>query len=316
MGVLPMWISKNFPVVSLEKGSKLYRLRRWCGWGLSLPILLVGCRLMNDPAATVGKSPLRPIRSSPDSVAVEIFWARYPCSDGEISNASWQEIDETPIPVDVRRRLATNGFRVGVVGSFLPDPLARALQLDGESGTRDPPADNLLLNQVDPSVEPMVRRRRLQLKAGCRAEIQASGLIREVPLLLAIDGELGGCTYADAQAVFAIDVTPQPDQSVELRLVPELHHGPQKLRYMGGEDGVLRQEAKRDRKVFKELEMTISLSPGEMLVMMGRPDAEGKIGTYFHSVDGATAHQQKLIAIRLAQVPQSQSFSGSPFVRE
>ena len=85
---------------------------------------------------------------------------------------------------------------------------------------------------------------------------------------------------------------------------------------MGGEDGILRQEAKRDRKVFKELEITTSLSPGEMLVMMGRPDAGGKLGAYFHSVDVATAHQQKLIVIRLAQVPQSQSFLGSPFVGE
>jgi hypothetical protein len=306
-----MWMSKTFQAVSPHKCSKLCRIRRWYGWGLLLPILLVGCQLIDDHAVTAGKSPLRPMRSSPDSVAVEIFWARYPWSDEEISSGSWQEIDETPIPADVRRRLATNGFRVGVVGSILPVPLARALQLDGESGTRD-----LVQNQVDPLVEPMVRRRRLQLKAGRRAEIQASGLIREVPLLVEMDGELGGCTYADAQAVFAIDVTPQPDQSVELRLVPELHYGPQKLRYMGGEGGILRQEAKRDRKVFKELEIITSLSPGEMLVIMGRFDAGGKLGDYFHSVDVATGREQKLIVIRLAQVPQSQSFSALPFVEE
>jgi len=311
-----MWLPKTFQIVSPHTCSKLCRVRLWCGWGLSLLILPVGCRLMDDHAVTAGKSPLRPIRSSPDSVAVEIFWARYPWSDGEISNASWQEIDETPIPVDVRRRLATNGFRVGVVGSILPVPLARALQLNGESGTRDSPADNLVQNQVDLLGERMVRRRRLQLKSGRRAEIQASELIHEVPLLMAMDGELGGRTYADAQAIFAIDVIPQPDQSVELRLVPELHYGPQKLRYEGGEDGILRQEAKRDRKVFKELEITASLSPGEMLVMMGRPDARGKLGDYFHSVDVAAGHQQKLIVIRLAQVPQSQSFSASPFAGE
>ena len=311
-----MWLSKTFQIVSPHTCSKLCHVRLSCGLGLSLLTLLVGCRLMDDHAVTAGKSPLRPIRSSPDSVAVEIFWARYPWSDGEISNARWQEIDETPIPVDVRRRLATNGFRVGVVGNILPVPLARALQLNGESGTRDSPADNLVQDQVDLLVEPMVRRRRLQLKSGRRAEIQASELIREVPLLVATDGELGGRTYADAQAIFAIDVIPQPDQSVELRLVPELHYGPQKLRYVGGEDGVLRQEAKRDRKVFTELEITASLSPGEMLVMMGRPDATGKLGDYFHSVDVAAGRQQKLIVIRLAQVPQSQSFSASPFAGE
>jgi hypothetical protein len=203
-----------------------------------------------------------------------------------------------------------------VVGSILPVPLARALELDGESGTRDPPADNLVLNQIDPLVEPMVRRRRLQLKSGRRAEIQASELIPEVPLLVAIDGELEGRTYVDAQAIFAIEVTPQPDQSVKLRLIPELHHGPQKRRYVGGEDGILHQEAKRDRRVFKELEITTSLSPGEMLVMMGCPDARGKLGGYFHLVDVAAGRQQKLIIIRLAQVPHSQSFSASPFAGE
>ena len=42
---------------------------------------------------------------------------------------------------------------------------------------------------------------------------------------------------------------------------------------------------------------------------MSLPDAGSRLGHYFHTVDSADGRQQKLILIRLAEVPPSDTFA-------
>ena len=77
-----------------------------------------GCRLLNDQAVVQGHSPLRPGRPSPDSVTMEIIWARFPAGDPALNTDAWREIDETQLPPSVQRELANNGLRAGVVGNL------------------------------------------------------------------------------------------------------------------------------------------------------------------------------------------------------
>jgi hypothetical protein len=96
-----------------------------------------------------------------------------------------------------------------------------------------------------------------------------------------------------------------------VELTPELHFGEAKWKY-SSEEGVLRQTLMRDRKVFDELKVAARLAPGEMLVMMSRPNSGCTLGSYFHTTNSADGPQQKLILIRLAEVPTSDTFALEP----
>ena len=64
-----------------------------------------------------------------------------------------------------------------------------------------------------------------------------------------------------------------------------------------------------DREVFDRLRISVKLAPGEMLVLMSLPDSGSRLGHYFHTVESADGPQQKLILIRLAEVPASDTFA-------
>jgi hypothetical protein len=268
-----------------------------------------GCRLFVVDDPSLGRSPLRPAEASPDSVRMEIIWARFAAEDPALNESAWREIDETQIAPAVRRELARNGFRVGVIGGTLPDAIARALgsgeAADGESSE----ADNA--NAASLTAEPVVHGRIQQLRRNQRSEIQASDIHPSLPLLTGSGEELSGRTYFDAQAMYALCVDPQPDQTVLVELTPELHHGQARLRFTRDDDnmGILRQAPMRDREVFRKLRMSVRLAPGEMLVLMGLTDAGSRLGHYFHTVDSSDGPQQKLILIRLAEVPRSDMFA-------
>ncbi|MEX0642491.1 MAG: hypothetical protein WD468_07310 [Pirellulales bacterium] len=268
-----------------------------------------GCALLDldRPAMVQGRSPLRPAKASPDSVAVEIVWARFPAGDPSLNETIWQDIDETPIEPAVARELARNGFRAGVISGELPPSLASALHQDESPPEASTAKNGDSLEEL--MVEPTVRARLVQARRGRRVEIQASDVYNTLPLLKDEGGELGGTTYRSAQAMYALEVDPQPDRMAAVQLTPELHHGSPHLCWSRSDEGILRQAPMRDHEVFDRLRLRVKLAPGEMLVLMNLPGAGSRLGQYFHTVDSVDGRQQKLILVRLAEVPQSDTFA-------
>src|SRR3954469_24038884 len=87
-----------------------------------------GCRLFPaDHPMLHGRSPLKPAPASPDSVAMEIVWARFPANDPVLDDAAWRDIDETQIDPAVRRELVNNGIRAGVISGSLPPAIDKVL---------------------------------------------------------------------------------------------------------------------------------------------------------------------------------------------
>lgn len=271
-------------------------------------VLAGGCRLFEPSESAHDRSPLRPARPSPDSVALEIIWVRFPLDDPQLGNNVWQEIDETQIPPAVRRELASNGLRVGVVGGTLPDAIAGLLAPEEEPPSESSADVEASERQNDLMAEPTIRRRLLQLRRGRRAEIQASEVYESLPLLLPKNRDLRGDIYHDAQAVYALRVDPQPDRTAVVELTPELHYGAARLRWTSEDAGMLRQAPLRDREVFASLRISAPLAPGEMLVLTSLPGSASRLGHYFHTVQAATGREQKLILVRLAEVPPSDAF--------
>jgi hypothetical protein len=270
--------------------------------------LASGCQLFHgkEPFGQ-GHSPLRPAHASPDSVGMEIIWARFPAGDSVLDDAAWREIDETQIEPSVRRELVNNGLRAGVISGSIPPAIAKVLH-QGETPEVAASTRSGQSSIAELLTEPAVHGRKLQLRRNQRSEIQASEIYPSLPLLVSGGTELGGQTYAQAQAVYALRVDPQPDRGATIELTPEVHYGAPQLKYTG-DDSVLRMASQRNREVFDRLRLSVKLAPGEMLVLMSLPDAGSRLGHYFHTVDSADGPQQKLILIRLADVPPSDTFA-------
>ena len=251
-----------------------------------------GCKLLDESEAA--KSPLSKAESSPDSVALEIFFARRGADHKGADEDLWKQVDEQTLPADVRRRLADNGFRVGVVGAPWPSELTSLLKLS------DKPLDEQHKDKIDVKAEPSVTKRLLQARPAQPGELIASSLYDELPLLANENGSVGGRVYHKAQGVFTLKTFPEPNGTVRLELVPELQYGEPRLRRIVSE-GMIRMEPGRDKKTFDELTINAQLAPGQMLVLTSRPERTGSVGHKFFSEQASEQRIQKLIIIRLAQ---------------
>lgn len=264
--------------------------------------VLTGCGVVLTTATvSTPKSILKAVRSGPDRVTLEIFQVRIPADDKHLAAELWQAADEQRLDLDVRNRLVSNGFRAGVIGGALPDSLARSLNLQSEM-----PEDTTVRVITDESATPQVVRRVLQLNRREPATIQASEVQPALDVFLNTESGLQGKSYAAVQGVYSLRAETIPGQQVEVQLTPELQHGELRNRYAGSDLGTLVVTPSRERKVFDQMKMSVSLAAGEMLVVTGVPETPGSLGSAFHAGRRGGVAEQKLILVRLLQVPDSE----------
>jgi len=271
---------------------------------LAALILPAGCVKL---AVQKGESPLAAPQMSPNSCALDIFFVRFPFNDPQVNALLWQEIDEQHFPAELRQRLLRNGFRVGLVSGQMPIALSTLMEL----GDKPPPSGELPATEpTELADQPGVLRRHLQLPAGRRSEIVTSGLYDRLPVLIFQAGQLGGQTYHQAQTLLALRTFPQDDGRVRLELMPELHHGEPSGHWVGNQ-AMMRLEAQRPRRVFDEMGVSATLSPGAMLVISSLPQRPGSLGHHFFTEDGERL-EQKLLVIRLSQTQHDELSSPPP----
>ena len=188
----------------------------------------------------------------------------------------------------------------------MPDQLAKLMQLSD----KPPPTSEPASTKIDElETQPRVVRRHLQIRAGRRSEIIASGVYAELPVLMSEPGQLCGQTYHQAQGIFSVKSFPQPDGRVRLELVPELQHD-QPLQRWVGDQGMMRLEASRPKRTFDDLALSTELTPGAMLVLSSLPNRPGSLGHHFFTEkENEGRLEQKLLIIRLAQTQHDGLFS-------
>jgi hypothetical protein len=251
-----------------------------------------------------GQSPLAPVQMSRQSVVLEILRVRFPVVEQTAGEDIWTEVDEQHFPTELRRQLATNGFRVGMIGGQLPMKLSRLLQLSDAP----PPTDRSTEISADAmEEEPRVQRRHMTLRSGKRGEICVSDVYDQLPVLINNSGELGGKTYNQAQGMLAVKAFPENDGRVRLDIVPELHHDQPQQRWVGSQ-GVMRLETNRPRRIFDKMSLSATLAPGEMLLLGSLPNRPGSLGHHFFTRDNGRLEQQ-FIVVRLAQTQHQDMFS-------
>jgi hypothetical protein len=221
------------------------------------------------------------------TIPLELSFVRCDPKDELLGEALWQYVDEQALPADLRRRLAANGLRVGVVGSHLPPGIAARFATD----VAQPAADPL-------TTDAPVSRRLMRLLPGRRGEIVTASGIAELVLLEQTGGEVRGGTYREASPLFAVEVEPAADGRVTIEVTPEIRHGPIEKSWVG-EDGMFRLEAGQRRHVLEELRFSVTLPHQGLLLVGCGGDGNATAGDCLLRGDGkGSAAGMRVMAIR------------------
>jgi hypothetical protein len=237
-------------------------------------------------------------------VVLDIFFARLPQGNEDFSGPLWNEVDEQAFPAEVRRRLAENGFRLGLVGERIPGKLAEVLELTDQVPSQSEAGETVMTSLES---EPRVTRRHLQLRANQQSEIVTSEVYERLPVLTCDSGDVCGRTYPKAQGVLLAKAFPDRDGRVRLDLLPQLQYGEVQQRFTG-RYGAFKLETGRSRRDFDHLAVSATLAPGSMIVMSCLPHCTGGLGHHFFTCQSSGKPEQKLLVIRLSQTQHDDLF--------
>ncbi len=269
---------------------------------------LAGCQAwqLSEPALPTSESRqslLKPVDLAADGFRLEILTVRFPLGDPELNGPAWSQIDEQSIPIETRRTLTDNGFRAGLIVGQLPNEISRLLVANEQPASVTEAAANF-------SQPPVVVRQFMQLHSGWRGQIVASKIYDEIPLLLRDKDDVIGKPYRLAQGIFNVGAVATGDRRVKLHVTPELHHGePRQMFISEPEDGQLRPQSGKQKKIFENFAFESTLAPDQMLVLTSLPNRPGTLGHYFFTEPQVDQVQQKLMIVRLEQTKYSNLFA-------
>lgn len=246
-------------------------------------------------------SQLPPARMSPDSVLLELAFVRLPVSDKAAHDQIWSEADELHFPPEVRRELAANGLRVGILGQQLPTELRAAL--DAAADQTEERAEDIDTSDTQTSRG----QRRLSCRTGRRAKVVVSKTYPSLAFLTQQEGAVRGNVLENAQCLLALKPYPQGDGRVRLDLTPEIEHGELQNKW-AQQDGSLMQRVGRDRVVLDRLRTVATLTAGQVLVVSTTPDVKG-LGEHFFSETAAGRVERALLLVRVAQTQWDDLFA-------
>lgn len=228
-------------------------------------------------------------RPAPKTIPIEMVFVRSDEHDAQLGEELWTFVDEQILDGALRRRLAANGLRAGVITGTLPAALAARF-----APQTAPEPDQL---PEGPTASPTVARRMLRLLPGRETELVAATGVAEL-VLLEHDGEaVHGGTYREASTHFALKSWPAADGRIRLELTPTIKHGPMQRSWVG-EEGVFRMENGQRRHVLDRLRFSLTI-PADALLLVG-PAGNGAstVGDAFFRDRSAGEPTMRLLAIR------------------
>ncbi|MGI8978647.1 MAG: hypothetical protein ACR2FY_05445 [Pirellulaceae bacterium] len=266
--------------------------------------LASGCALVNTSQKPAAPSlPAPPLPAS--SVVLEVAFARVPLADEAAFSSIWSEVDEQHFPTELRRQMAANGLRCGIVGMQLPPKLKEALDAS-EPGAVERGEDSL----ADPELDRAPRR--IQCRSGQRAKVLVTKQLDTLSLLVLEDNRVRGFPLSQAQCLFGLKAYPQGDGRAKIELTPEVEHGEMKTQFVGRDGSVLPQLG-QDRVVLDKLRLSAILAPGHVLMISGTPDVKGAGSTFFTETDSGTTYR-RILLVRLAVTQYDDLFAPDQMV--
>jgi hypothetical protein len=259
---------------------------------------------------------LLPTTQVGDHVALELFFVRIPLENQTVLEPLWSDVDEQTIPLDVRRRLAANGFLVGQLGGQLPAAVTDLLKIRDDAPTVDA-AQPISVDLAKPT---LLHRKRIdvyQTETPSRIVVTGERERHEKLQVLFCDEvddrpAVVGWTFRSAQGSLVTKVHPQPDGRVKLDIVPEIEHGDAVKTFTPQEGGTWSMQVASRGKTFDRLRISAGLSPGEMLVFSCLADRPGSLGEQFFTERRSDVLNQIVLLIRVVQGKAGDLFADQP----
>jgi hypothetical protein len=248
-------------------------------------LALAGCSLFSKVRGDSSTSVKLPRLVAPrDSVQLEIVFVDRPVSDPLIGEALWEKVDQIAgFSSEERNKLRKHGWRVGHSSSHPPRALEELMKSVGNPDAMDG--------------DRRVTGRRVAILAGGEISIEVTDLLPE----LKIDVKGKTKTYSNAKAVLRVHVDREQDGWVQLRFVPEIHHGQKLLRPFATAEDWTRRRSQNIEPIYGQ-QFSMNLNVGEMaLVTSDEVKAHQVPSVFFRSVDEG-GHLQRLLVIRVANM--------------
>ena len=244
---------------------------------------------MPTTAGEFGGVAKRPVAQT---LPLEVFFLR--CEQAHAGHDElWDRVDEQVIDESVRRRLAANGLRAGILLGQLPEPILAALEPPVSAGPGGPQP---LANAAD--ANPPVVRRVLRLLPGRESELVA---LKPIPNLVVLEQEeedgLRGGNYTDAVPHFTLKAWPAADGRVRVDLVPVIRHGPMERSFVG-EDGVFRVETSQRKRVLDPLRCEVTVPADGLLIVGPAGDPGASVGDALFRPRTQGRAETRLLALR------------------
>ncbi len=262
---------------------------------------LGGCALLSleEPASEPVRLPAP--RMAADSVVLEFIFVRMPVLETEAYAEIWSGADEQSFPAELRRQLADNGFRCGVLGQQIPEALLTRLK--GPTNALEERSEDVATSDIE--VDRSARRK--QCRAGRRAKIVVSKTHESLSVLTREGGAVRGRLVEKAQCLFALKPYPQGDGQVRLDVTPEVEHGDVRQQWVGG-NGTMMQRMGKDRIVLDAMRIGATLAPGQSLMLSATDDAHGLGDHFFVETAGGTL-ERTILLVRVAATQHDDLFA-------
>ncbi|MBT5018596.1 MAG: hypothetical protein HON04_07605, partial [Planctomicrobium sp.] len=200
---------------------------------------------------TTVQSPLKPIVSSRDAIALEVYFIDRRIGDLLIGDSLWESLHSvSSIDVTTRNRLDSDGFRIGMSASRPPRPLQSLMNLSDEN---------------DPTRRAEVKSYMVfsdhQTLVACR-DIESGTQVQRIPL----EGESQSFVVNDGFTLFKIQVSRVEDGWAKLVVIPEIQHGQNSLKPTATDSSWTLSDRRQSVTLFED-RFSAELNVGEILVL-------------------------------------------------
>lgn len=252
---------------------------------------LAGCALNKTTLRqTLLKTPAGPqgVLLMPKRCEFTIRTVKGAVGEPGVDSAVWAVADVEEVgDEETRRALEANGLRIGVITGTMPPDLEKLLHA--------PPP-----NAVD-TVE-IVRGEGDSTLVRLTPEVEGT---TETSLLMNRQGRVGGKVYEDLSGFLRISGTHVGNDLLQLRVVPELHHGPVRRRFTGDASAgpyapqQLLMKDGQEEEALRDLSVSINLRPDQVAVIGPRPDRPSSLGPMLlmDPGKGGDRDQQRLVMV-------------------
>jgi hypothetical protein len=266
---------------------------------------LAGCAQWSKDTTTEAKPLLAQPKMSPDSVVVETVIIRFPNEQSEALDNLWSTVDESVFDVELRRKLAENGMRGGVLIGELPLGVRARMEQLTNISRNDP------LEQANLAADVKSTTNRMQCRAGRRKEVHVRREVSQpIVVLTSEEGRVEGANYDQPALLFDLRSIPHGDGQATLRLTPEIQHGEERKAFVRSDFG-LRPEMSRARKTWEDLAMSVKLRPGQIIALScnGEPRSSNLGKAFFVTRTAEQTDERVLLLIKLAETQLDELFA-------